>query len=65
MLINVPTNCGKVVKRLRMPRYIPAVSPVEESALDDSSSRSRWLSRKNVGEGVGEEKSSLELERRR
>ena len=65
MLINVPTNCGKVVKRLRMPRYIPAVSPVEESALEESSSRSRWLRRRNVGEGAGEEKSSLELERRR
>lgn len=65
MLMKVPTNCGRVVKRLRMPRYMPAVSPVEESPLEESSSRSRWLRRRNVGDGAGEEKSSLEFERRR
>lgn len=40
ILINVPTNCGSVVYRFKIPRYMPAVSPVD--ALEGvSSSRSR------------------------
>ncbi len=42
MLMNVPTNCGSVVKRLRIPRYIPVNSPVDVGLGDEDVGETGW-----------------------
>ena len=67
--IRVARNCGMVQKRLSIPRYTPAVSPVvlvlsrslsrTKGCFSSSRSRSRWLRWRILGDSGGEEVSML------